>query len=151
MTVPANTASRPEPGLPPAEIVFATEHDSPFARDLLDYVADVADALGVGLESTTVDPGVPASAYVALTCTLPDRPDHDVAMVWEESAGWSAVVETPTGDLVTIAHFGADPVPEPDAVGRFVTDLRAGRPAGGPAYRGASSRAAIAGRLARRS
>lgn len=107
--------------------------DDTFDRGLRAYVTAVARALGVGEESTTVDTTAPASAYLALDGTLPAHPDRELALLWDERHGWSAAVETASGeDLVVIRHL--DPahgaLPAPRVVARFVEALRAGRPVG---------------------
>jgi hypothetical protein len=100
-----------------------------FARRLRHYVSEVARALGVGPESTTVDPATPASAYLALDGRVPGYPGRDLALLWDERHGWSAAVETHSGeDLVIVSYV--DPkhglVPSPRLLARFVTALRAG-------------------------
>lgn len=96
------------------------------ARDLRAYIASVALALGVGPESTTVDTTAPASAYLALDGTLPAYPDRDLALLWDERGGWSAVAETRAGDELVVDRL--DPAhgvrPEPDVLVRFVEGLR---------------------------
>jgi hypothetical protein len=98
-----------------------------FSRALHGYVDSVANALGVGLESCTVDVDVPASAYAALDWALPGFPDRDLALLWDERHGWSAAVETQSSeDLTVLGYLGGTTVtPPPDAVARFLEDLRA--------------------------
>lgn len=96
-----------------------------FGRGLRGYLAAVADALGVGLESCAIDPQPPASAYLALDQRVPTYPERDLALLWDERYGWSAAVETHSGeDLIVLAYFGDDPLPAPAAVARFVADVR---------------------------
>jgi len=100
-----------------------------FARRLRHYVSEVARALGVGPESTMADPATPASAYLALDGRVPGFPDRDLALLWDERHGWSAAVETHSGeDLVIVSYV--DPmhglVPSPRVLARFVAALRAG-------------------------
>jgi len=107
--------------------------DDAFDRGLRAYITAVARALGVGAESTTVDTTAPASAYLALDGTLPAHPGRELALLWDERHGWSAAVETASGeDLVVIRHL--DPahgaVPAPRVLARFVEALRMGRPVG---------------------
>jgi hypothetical protein len=101
--------------------------DQRFSRALRGYVDSVANALGVGPESCTVDVDVPASAYVALDWALPGFPDRDLALLWDERHGWSAAVETRSGeDLTVLGHLDGTSVrPPPDTVARFLADLRA--------------------------
>ena len=46
--------------------------------------------------------GFSMGAYVALDGRLPDFPDHDVALLWNELTGWSAAVEDRRGER--LAH-----------------------------------------------
>ncbi|OLR93848.1 DUF6292 family protein [Actinokineospora bangkokensis] len=91
----------------------------------IDYLAEVTDALGIGLESCTLDHDTPVSAYIALDDRLPDYPDHDVALLWDEERGWSAAVEPRPGDPpVVISHLGGNTTPPPDEVVAFLAGLR---------------------------
>ncbi|QRP47913.1 DUF6292 family protein [Amycolatopsis sp. FDAARGOS 1241] len=109
------------------------EHPEPDARTLEralgEYVRAVAAAVGVPDESTTVEISDTATAYLGLPRRWPDRPDHDVMLVWNERRGWSLAVETdPATAPIVLAHQGGDVVPAPDAVARFVADTAAGSP-----------------------
>jgi hypothetical protein len=89
------------------------------------YLADVTTALGVGLESCTIDHDTPVSAYVALDERLPGYPGHDVALLWDEVHGWSAAIETPEDGLTVLRHLGGPVIdPPPQHVARFVAALR---------------------------
>ncbi|MGW7534393.1 DUF6292 family protein [Amycolatopsis sp. NPDC054798] len=89
------------------------------------YLADVTRALGIGLESCTVDQDSPLSAYIALDDRLPGYPGRDVALLWDEAHGWSAAVETHSGeDLIVIRYLGgASVAPPPARLRRFVAAL----------------------------
>ncbi|WP_153029714.1 DUF6292 family protein [Amycolatopsis sp. YIM 10] len=111
------------------------EHPEPdtrtLERALHQYVRAVAAAVGVPDESTTVEISDTATAYLGLPRRWPDRPGHDVMLVWNERRGWSLAVETdPATDPIVLAHQGDDVVPEPNAVARFVADTAAGRSTG---------------------
>ncbi|QWF82632.1 DUF6292 family protein [Amycolatopsis sp. CA-230715] len=96
-------------------------------RGLRGYVSEVATAIGSGGEACTFDFDAPVSAYVALDWRLPAHPGRDVALLWDEAHGWSAAIETHSGeDLIVIAYRGGRPVADPRAVVRFVADVRAG-------------------------
>jgi Family of unknown function (DUF6292) len=113
-----------------------------FGRGLRGYVAEVAAALGVGLESCAIDPQSPASAYIALDQRVPRYPDRDLALLWDERHGWSAAVETHSGeDLVVLTYRGGDPLPTPSEVVRFVAAVQAGRAVGQPSPPDLSARA----------
>ena len=111
-----------------ASLDIPTGHPHPALTALRAYLADVATGLGVGLESCTIDHDTPVSAYVALDERLPGYPDHDVALLWDETHGWSAAIETPTDGLdglTVLRHLGGTTiVPPPGQVARFVTALR---------------------------
>jgi len=112
---------------------FSWLDDDTFDRGLRAYVTAVAHALGVGAESITVAATAPASAYLALDGTLPAFPDRELALLWDERHGWSAAVETHSGeDLLVLSHLGPahGAVPAPHVLVRFVAGLRAGRPVG---------------------
>ncbi|WP_409490367.1 DUF6292 family protein [Amycolatopsis sp. cmx-11-12] len=94
--------------------------------DVWGYLAEVTAALGVGLESCTVDHDSPVSAYVALDERLPRHPGRDVALLWDEVHGWAAAIETHSGeDLIVLRYLGGETAtPPPARVARFVTALR---------------------------
>ncbi|MFD8498747.1 DUF6292 family protein [Amycolatopsis sp. NPDC059657] len=95
---------------------------------LREYLSAVATELGVGLESCTIDCDLPRSAYLALDWRLDRFPGRDLALLWDERHGWSAAIETHSGeDLIVLSYLGGDSVlPAPDTVARFVAALRAG-------------------------
>ncbi|UVS81421.1 DUF6292 family protein [Actinokineospora sp. UTMC 2448] len=96
-------------------------------QGLRGYLAAVGDRLGIGLESCAVDLGPPLSAYLAVDQRLPDHPDRDAALLWDERHGWSVAVETHSGeDLIVVGYLGPDPLPRPDAVARFLRDAARG-------------------------
>ncbi|HEX3593118.1 MAG TPA: DUF6292 family protein [Pseudonocardiaceae bacterium] len=95
------------------------------------YVALVAAALAVGLESCATDPYSPASAYIALDVRLSRYPKRDVALLWDERQGWSVCVETHSGeDLIVVAYLGRDLLAPPATVQMFVEAVVAGLPVG---------------------
>lgn len=98
----------------------------PALATLYDYLAEVTAALGIGMESCTVDHDTPVSAYVALDERLPGYPDRDVALLWDEVHGWSAAVETHSGeDMIVLRYLGGPTVtPPPARITRFVTALQ---------------------------
>lgn len=100
--------------------------DDAFARGLRGYIAEVATAVGVGPESTTVDLDSPAGAYIALDRRPPRHPDRDAALLWDERHGWSAAIETHSGeDLIVLRYLGSALVPSPAAVAKAVATLYA--------------------------
>lgn len=139
-----------------ASIALPTGYQHPAVPALLGYLRDVTAELGIGLESCTVDHDSPVSAYVALDTRLPHYPDRDVALLWDEERGWSAAVETHSGeDLIVLRYLGGTTViPSPRRVARFVTALRqddhtVGRPDPVP-LRAAGDAAELAALLATR-
>ncbi len=99
--------------------------DEPLRRAVRGYLDEVAAALGVGLESSTIDLGTPVSAYLALDHRLPGFPDRDLALLWDEERGWSAAIESRCGeDLIVVASLDSDtPAPPADRVAQFVENL----------------------------
>lgn len=104
------------------------------AHALRGYLTAVGAELGIGLESVTIDHDTPTSAYLALDTRLPDYPDRDMALVWDERHGWAAAVETHSGeDLLVIAYLGGESItPEPWHVTGFLEALTHGHRAGPP-------------------
>ncbi|WP_410635004.1 DUF6292 family protein [Amycolatopsis sp. cmx-4-83] len=109
-----------------ASLHITTGHPHPALAALRGYLDEVTRALGIGLESCTVDHDTPVSAYIALDERLPGYPGRDVALLWDEVHGWSAAIETHSGeDLIVIRYLGGPTVtPAAAAVARFVTALR---------------------------
>lgn len=110
-----------------ASIELPTGYQHPAVPALLGYLRDVTAELGIGLESCTIDHDHPISAYVALDTRLPHYPGRDVALLWDEVRGWSAAVETHSGeDLIVLRHLGGPTLaPSPRRVARFVAALHA--------------------------
>lgn len=109
---------------------MTTAVDTPFEIDLAieqrlrAYVSAVSGALGVGWASCALDLGSPRSAYVALDRRLPSHPDRDLALLWDERQGWTAAVETHSGeDLIQVDRMGGRIVPPPAEVVRFAAGL----------------------------
>jgi hypothetical protein len=105
------------------EIDIAFDFDDETARRTQRYVREVVTGFGLRGDSSFVETEPRAAAYVALDGRLPDFPDHDVALLWNELSGWSAAVEDRSGELVVVARMGGDPRPEPAAVVRWVRGL----------------------------
>ena len=107
-------------------IDFGRDTEFSFERRLRGYVGAVARAVGVGLESCTLDTGTPAAAYIAIDWRLTRFPEHDLALVWDEVHGWAAAIEGATGEAATaLAYLGGDVFPEPRAVAGFLAAVRA--------------------------
>ncbi|WP_406634270.1 DUF6292 family protein [Amycolatopsis sp. WGS_07] len=106
----------------------ATPHSTPHTAlaALRGYLADITRALGIGLESCTIDQDPVLSAYVALDGYLPGYPGRDVALLWDEIRGWAVAVETHSGeDLIVVRYLGgASVAPPPEHLVRFVAALR---------------------------
>lgn len=109
------------------------DFDDVVARGLRGYVWLVADALGLRGESWYVKAECPANVYLAVDGRLPGFPDRDVALLWDEEYGWSAAVETHSGeDLIVLSYLGSEVLPPPRAVAEWVTDLLRGEHRGDP-------------------
>ncbi|WP_329047931.1 DUF6292 family protein [Amycolatopsis sp. NBC_01488] len=130
-------------------IDFGKDSEYHFARGLRAYLARVACAVGVGFESCSLDLEAPASGYVALDRALPGRPGHDLALIWDEVHGWSAVVEPAGGGAPEVLAYlgGAEVVPAPNAVARFVDLLPGAGPARPPVFRTAGRHEELVDRL----
>lgn len=102
---------------------------NPFHRALHDYLATVAGALGIGMESCALDVDTPVSAYFAVDHKVAAYPDRDVAVLWDERRGWSVAMETHSGeDLILLAELASDTArPPADVVARFVAKVCAGK------------------------
>ncbi|MCS7477642.1 DUF6292 family protein [Umezawaea endophytica] len=86
------------------------------------YVRLVTEALGMTGESSYIEAGTPAQAYLAVDGWVEDFPDRDVALLWSDEDGWSAAVETRNGeDLFVVARMGGEPTPPPHAVAQWAT------------------------------
>ncbi|PSL51698.1 hypothetical protein B0I31_11811 [Saccharothrix carnea] len=109
------------------------DFDDALMWGLRGYVRRVTEELGLSGECSYVQAERPATAYLALEGRLPGFPDRDVALLWDEERGWSAAVETHSGeDVLVQAHFGPDVVPPPGAVARWVRGLFRGEHVPGP-------------------
>jgi hypothetical protein len=104
-------------------IDFDIDFDDSAARRVRRYVREVVVGLGLRGDSSMVETEPRAGAYVALDGRLPDFPDHDVALLWNELTGWSAAVEDRLGELVEIARLGGDPLPASAVVVEWVRGL----------------------------
>jgi hypothetical protein len=106
-------------------LLTGIDRDHGLRSGLTGYLAAVSSAVGVGVESCTVDLDAPTSGYVALDLRLPRYPDRDLALLWDEHHGWSLAMETHSGeDLLVLAYLGGDLVPAPSRVRRFVAGIR---------------------------
>ncbi|TVT49904.1 hypothetical protein FNH05_16490 [Amycolatopsis rhizosphaerae] len=95
------------------------------------YVGAIAEAVGVAAESTCCTVSRSATAYIALDEHLPGFPDRDLALIWDDSHGWAAAIETHCGeDLIVVAYLGEDLVPPPRKVVAFRDGLVADRQPG---------------------
>jgi uncharacterized protein DUF6292 len=99
------------------------DFDDSVVRGLRRYVRLVSRALGLPGEGSFMT-DEPLSAYIALNGRLARYPDRDVALLWEETRGWSAAVESRGGvDLLVVAHLGQDVSPPPESVAAWVRGL----------------------------
>ena len=96
-------------------------------RGLRDYVHRIATELNLGPEATYSEFADVATAYIALDHQLCDKPDRDLALIWDECQGWALAVETGCGeDLLVLYWYGSDLVPDPQEVAYFVRLALAG-------------------------
>ena len=100
------------------------DFDDSMPRALRRYVRLVSEALGLHGESSYVQADESVTAYIALDRRLDRFPERDLALLWDEDHGWSAAIETHSGeDLLVIAYFGRDRVPPPAAVAAWADEL----------------------------
>lgn len=98
--------------------------DDTLSRGLRQYVRLVSEALGLTGESSYVQADDAISAYIALDRRLRRFPGRDVALLWDEKHGWSAAVETHSGeDLLVVAYLGRDVLPRPASVAAWASEL----------------------------
>lgn len=96
------------------------EFDEALTRGLHRYAALVAEGLGLTGECWSVQLESPATVYLALDRHLPEFPNRDTALIWEEGTGWSLVVESPGAEeMRTVARLRGDLLPSPQVVARF--------------------------------
>lgn len=105
--------------------------DTALVSGLSGYVRAVADALDVAIEATEFEVSDTATAYLGLAVQSAHHPHHDLMLVWSEWHGWALAAETtPVEQPVVLAYLGADLVPEPAVVARFVRATIADFPEG---------------------
>lgn len=98
--------------------------DDSSVRGLRRYVRLVSLALGLRGECSYLHTDEPASAYIALDGELDKFPGRDVALLWDETHGWSTAIETHSGaDLLVVAYLGQDVLPPPETVAAWVKRL----------------------------
>ncbi|MFL6142017.1 MAG: DUF6292 family protein [Labedaea sp.] len=103
------------------------EFDGFAAQGLRRYVRDVAEACGLGPDSSVVEPDRPMCAYLPVDGRLPLFPNQDLALWWHEENGWAAGLEVHSGvDLIPLCYLDGDLLPAPQAVARFLADFLAG-------------------------
>jgi hypothetical protein len=105
--------------------------DVALVSGLSGYIRAVADAIDVPVEATDFEVSDTATAYLGLALRSAHHPDHDLMLVWSERHGWVLAVETtPAERPAVLAYLGADLVPEPATVARFVTNALSEFPRG---------------------
>ncbi|GAA3440533.1 hypothetical protein GCM10018954_101570 [Kutzneria kofuensis] len=100
------------------------DFDDSALRNLRAYVQRVSSAMGSRCDCACVLTERPVSVYLAIDGHLSGYPDRDAALLWDEERGWSAAVETYSGeDLLVIADMDAEIWPEPSRVAAWATGL----------------------------
>ncbi|MBY8848097.1 DUF6292 family protein [Saccharothrix sp. MB29] len=107
------------------------DFDDSTTRALRRYARSVTSALGLGGDCWCVQGEHHVGIYLALDGRLDAYPDHDVALLWDERHGWSAVVEADGGRDVVVGRLDGLAVPWPGAVAEWVVGLF-GRPTDTP-------------------
>lgn len=116
--------------------------DDTMTQALRRYARSVTAALGLSGDCWCVHGEHPVGVYLALEGRLASFPDHDVALLWDERRGWSAVVEV-GDDLVVVERLGGLAVPRPVAVAEWVTGLFLRSAAGDPPAADVNGRSAV--------
>jgi hypothetical protein len=96
------------------------------ALGLHEYLRQVAEACGCSGEAFSVQHEPQFSGYLPLETRVPAFPEVDVALVWDERTGWSAVLETTTNELVTLTYLTTELVPAPAVVAAFASNPGSG-------------------------
>ena len=105
------------------------DFDDTLMRGLRRYVGLVSAAMGLPGGYACLQAERPATAYLPLDGRLPGHPDRDVALLWDEHRGWSAVVERLSGvDLIVVAEMGGAVLPLPPVVASWMRGVRLGEP-----------------------
>lgn len=106
------------------------DFDYEATRKLRRYAEQVSEALGQQGESWCVESERPGALYLAVDGHLPRFPDDDLALLWREKRGWSAIVERSDGSgLHEIAHLASSVKAAPEAVAEWVAGLLLDDPA----------------------
>jgi Family of unknown function (DUF6292) len=128
------------------------EPRSQTSRALHRYTGLVCEALGQTGDAFWVHTESPATGYIPLDARVPAFPNRDLALLWDERHGWSAAIETASGeDLIVLSYLGGDILPPPRVVAMFADDLVAGNGPGQaepPAFREADDTDDLVDRLA---
>lgn len=104
------------------------------ARGLREYFRLVAEACGSG-EAFSVRLERPLAGYIPLEERVADFPEFDVALVWDERAGWRSMLEPAANDdLMMLSCLDTSVCPPPAEVAEFAADPGAG--AGTPVTQG---------------
>ncbi|XVS62195.1 DUF6292 family protein [Actinosynnema sp. CA-299493] len=96
--------------------------DDTMTHALRRYARSVSSAVGLSGDCWCVLGEHLAGIYLALDGRLASFPDHDVALLWDERHGWTAVVEVDE-DMVVVERLAGLAVPTPVAVAEWVTGL----------------------------
>ena len=90
------------------------------------YVGAVAEAVGVGVESVTVDQDGPVSAYIAVDARSAVCPQEPLALLWQENAGWSVATESGACLNRVARLLGEGTHPDPSLVRGFLRSVAEG-------------------------
>ena len=100
------------------------DFDDSGLRTLRDYIHRVTMAMGLRCDCACVLTERPVSVYLAVDGHLSGYPERDAALLWDENSGWSAAVETYSGeDLLVVADMGGEVWPAPSQVASWADRL----------------------------
>jgi hypothetical protein len=103
------------------------EGDDTLVAGLRAYAASVAEAVGVGLESCSLEADEQATIYLAVDSPVAGFTGRDAALLWDEQTGWAVAVETASNeDLILVAVHHADLLPPPAVLARWFKQVAKG-------------------------
>lgn len=99
------------------------DFDDSGIRALRQYARAVGVALSLGGDCWCVEEEPRGGIYLPLDGRVAAFPEHDVALLWDEKAGWSASLETTGGADVVLERFTGPAKASPADVAAWAADL----------------------------
>ncbi|GAA3877421.1 hypothetical protein GCM10022243_47790 [Saccharothrix violaceirubra] len=108
------------------------DFDDTLTRASRRYARSATAALGLSGDCWCVQGERPAGLYLALEGRWGSFPDYDVALLWNEHRGWSAVVETGDGADLVVDRLDGPVVPRSASVAKWIDEIFRRSAAGDP-------------------